>query len=193
MYEVNCKIEGLVPAMFDRFFNPEEMELSKKKSKKSWRGELAKKMYIDKKGVYVPVDSLRMMLIGNQKRPGAAKILGSFIETKKATQYANFCKGCIWVVGIKDPMKVYVEPKRTTYDDYDERSFINAAGSRSITRRPIITTPWKLSFVVQVTDNQFDESKVKEFFDVAGMRCGVGAYGPTFGRFLVKEWKLKKS
>lgn len=192
MYEVNCRIEGLVPAMFDRFFNPEEMELAKKKSKKLWKEELVKKLYVDKKGVYVPVDSLRMMLIGNQKRPGAAKILGSFVEKGKATQYISFCKGCIWVVGLKDPMKVYMEPKRTTFDDYDERSFINAMGSRSITRRPIIKTPWKLSFVVQVTDNQFDYSKVKEFFDVAGMRCGVGAYGPTFGRFLVKEWKLKK-
>lgn len=190
MYEIECTIEGLVPAMFDRFFNPEETETAKTKSKKTWKDDLPKKMYMDKKGVYVPADNVRMMLIGNQKRRGAAKILGSDIESGKGTKYLSFCEGCIWVLGTPDPLKVYVEPKRATYDDYDERSFINTAGSRSLTRRPIITVPWRLSFIVQVTDNQFDSSKIKELFEVAGLRCGVGAYGPTFGRFVITRWQV---
>jgi len=94
MYEIECAIEGVAPAMFDRFFNPEETEAPKTKSKKKWKDNLIKKMYVDKKGVYVPADNLRMMIIGNTKRPGAAKILGSFIEKGKATQYLNFCKAC---------------------------------------------------------------------------------------------------
>ncbi len=180
--------------MFDRFYNVEDLDKigTTKKSKTTWKDELIKKIYVDKKGVYVPVDNIRMMLIGNIHRSGSAKILGSFIEKGKGTQYVNFCKGCIWVVGLKSSLKVYVEPIRRSYDDYDERSFINAKGSRGITRRPLITTPWTLTFFVEVVDNQYDPSKVKEFFDVAGLRCGLGAYGPTFGRFLVKEWILQK-
>lgn len=193
MYTVECTIKGLVPMMFDRFFDPKSVEGGgKKKSKDSWKKELPFKLYQDKKGVYVPTDSIRMMLIGNKHRPGAAKILGSYIETKKATEYVSFCTGCIWVVGTDDPLKVYVSPKRKSYDEYDERSFINAAGSRSLTRRPLIMTPWKLTFYVQVTSEQFDSAKVKEFFDVAGLRCGCGAYGPTFGRFIVESWKKVK-
>lgn len=192
MYEISCSIKGLVPMMMDRFFNPEDAEVGKKKSKKTWKEDLKKKLYADKKGVFQPVDNIRMMLIGNQFRPGAAKILGSYIEKSKGTQYINFCESSVWIVGSVDAMKVYIEPKRKTYNDYDERSFINAKGSRSINRRPILTTPWKLNFTIQVTDEQYDASKVKEFFEVAGLRCGCGAYGPTFGRFVIAKWVVKK-
>ena len=179
--------------MFDRF-NPAILDMpKKKKSKDDWKKELPLKIWQDSKGVYVPTDNIRMMLIGNKHRIGAAKILGSYIETKKGTEYLNFCKSCLWVVGTTDPQKVYIMPKRKTFDDYDERSFINANGSRSLTRRPIFKTPWSFEFIVQVTDDNYSPEKVKEFFDVAGLRCGLGAYGPTFGRFLVKEWELKKN
>jgi hypothetical protein len=191
MYRVETKIEGIVPVMFDRFFNADELDTAtKKKAKLTWKDELPRKCYIDEKGIYVPVDNVRMMLIGNRFRTGAAKILGSEIEKNKGKPYLNFCKACVWVVGPKDPLKVYFEPKRKSYDDFDERSFINAAGSRGISRRPLILTPWSLSFFVDVTDDIFDHSKIKQFFEVAGMRCGLGAYGPVFGRFLVKEWEV---
>jgi len=194
MYRVKGKIDGMIPAMFDRYFSIDDQDNpgAKKKAKSSWKDELIKKIYVDSKGVFAPVDNIRMMLIGNVHRIGAAKIQGSFIETKKATQYLNFCKSCVWVVGPKDPLKVYFEPNRKTYDDYDERSFITATGCRKITRRPLITTPWRLTFFVDVVDDQYAPEKIKEFFDVAGMRCGLGAYGPTFGRFLVTEWNVVK-
>lgn len=189
-YQIECTLEGVVPMMQDRYFNPEELENPKQKGKDAWKKELPHKAYIDKKGLYVPSDNIRMMLIGNKHRPGAAAILGSYIETKKKTEYVSLCKGCIWVVGPDDPQKVYVDPKRKTYDDYDERSFINANGSRSLTRRPIVKAPWRLTFIIQVTDDRIDETKVRELFDVAGLRCGVGAYGPTFGRCVVAHWQV---
>jgi len=192
MYEIKAKFKGLVPMMHDRFFNPEETEISKKKSKQNWKQMLDYQYYHDKKGVFIPADNIRMMLIGNQFRKGAAYILGSYIEKKKGTEYLNFAKSCIWVLGEKDPMKCYLEPKRMKYDDYDERTFINAQGSRSLKRRPIFKCPWSVSFVIQITDDIFDQSKIRELFDVAGLRCGMGAYGPTFGRCIITEWKQKK-
>lgn len=195
MYEIRATIEGLVPMMHDRFFDQKDAagKGKKVKGKDVWKDELALRCYQDEKGVFVPCDNVRMTIIGNKHRPGAAKILGSYIETKKATEYTNFAKGCLWVVPLEPNPKVqklYIEPHRKQFDDYDERSFINAAGSRSLTRRPIITLPWSVAFKVQVTDNQFGPEKVREFFDVAGLRCGLGAYGPTFGRFIVTEWDL---
>jgi len=191
MYHIKCKIDGIVPMMQDRYAMPLESEGGgRKKGKDAWKTELPLKAYVDKVGMYMPVDNIRMMLIGNKLRMGSAKILGSQIETKKGSVYLNFCKACVWVIGPKDPQKVYLTPKRKTFDDYDERTFINAAGSRSITRRPIAKTPWSLEFIIQVTDDGFDHSKIKEMFEVAGMRCGCGAYGPTFGRFVIKSWAL---
>jgi len=192
MYSVKCKIDGIVPLMQDRYAMPDDAP-AKKKAKSSWKEELPLKAYVDDIGMYMPADNIRMMLIGNKLRTGAAKILGSQIETKKGSVYLNFCKACVWVIGLKDPLKVYFTPERKTFDDYDERTFINAAGSRSITRRPIAKLPWSLEFTVQVTDDNFAESKVRELFEVAGMRCGCGAYGPTFGRFVIDKWEPQEN
>jgi hypothetical protein len=190
MYKLRAKYEGLVPAMFNRFFNIEETEKPrKKKSKQIWKDLLPLKMYLDAKGAYVPSDNIRMMLIGNKLRKGAAAILGSYVEKAKGTEYKQYCESFVWVLGPEVPQKVYFEPLRKSYDDYDERSFIDSKGSRQITRRPLIVCPWSLSFTVQVTDDQMDQSKMKELFVVAGLRCGVGTYGPTFGRCEITEWE----
>ncbi len=195
MYTINAKYEGLVPMMHDRFFNPEETDRGrgKKRSAETWKQELPLKLHMDKKGVFLPSDNIRMMLIGNSYRPGAAAILGSYIETKKKTEYVSLCEGCIWVIGPDDPLKVYVKREGKIIqwdpDDYDERSFPAKGGGRKLTRRPIIRLPWNLTFWVQVTDDRIDANKVREFFDVAGLRCGAGAYGPTFGRCEITEWK----
>lgn len=194
MYEIKCTLEGIVPMMHDRFHTAAQVSGGKKKTKAAsdQKKEIELKLHRDKKGVFVPADNIRMMLIGNKHRPGAAKIVGSYIETKRGTEYLQACKSCVWIIGPDDPLKVYVKPNRKTMDDYDERSFINAAGSRSITMRPILTLPWSLTFTVQVTDDNLAESKVREFYEVAGLRCGVGAYGPTFGRCKITKWEVQK-
>jgi hypothetical protein len=191
MYEIKATFKGVVPMMMDRYYDLIDNPRGPKKKKKGLdKAVVELKLHKDKKGVYVPADNIRMMLIGNKHRPGAAKILGSYIETKKATEYMQMCKSCIWVLGPDDPMKVYIEPRRKTYEEIDERSFINANGSRSIAYRPIINLPWTLTFIIQVTDDQIHESKVRELFDCAGLRCGVCAYGPTFGRCIITDWRL---
>ena len=190
-YRVRAKIEGLVPAMFDQFYNIEDTDgPAKVKPKSTWKQDLVKKIYVDKKGVYVPVDNIRMMLIGNQHRTGSATILGSRMEKNKGKPYKEFCDACVWVVGPDDPRRVYFEPRRKTFDEYDERSFINKTGGRGITRRPLVMTPWSVTFFVDVTENQYDVSKILQFFQIAGRRCGLGAYGPTFGRFRVAQWEV---
>jgi hypothetical protein len=190
MYVIKCTIEGLVGSMWDRFYNQEEIEQPTVKSKDSWKAGLMLKLNVDKKGVYCPVDNLRMMLIGNSSRKGAAQIVGSYMESGKGTEYKSFCEAFIWVVGMEDNQKVYFEPKRKKYDDYDERSVPTGKGARVLKRRPLVKVPWRLTFLIHVMDNQFDESKIRQLFEVAGMRCGVGAYGPTFGRFRITEWTI---
>lgn len=200
MYEILCTYTGIATMMQDRFFNQEEVDKgqSKKRGKDAWRGEWPLKAYVDKKTghLYVPADNIRMMLIGNKLRVGAAKILGSYIEKKKATEYLSLCESFIFVKGAdqSDTDKVFIDPRRKLCDeDYDERSFINAAGSRSLTRRPIIREPWSLTFRIQVLDDTIDPTLVRDLFNVAGLRCGVCAYGPTFGRCVIHDegWIVK--
>ena len=186
MEQVRLTIEGIVPIMFSRFPLPAKLGDTKKQKTQT----LAEKMWIDEKGVYIPTDNLRMLLVGNTKRTGAAKIYGSEYESKKGTKYWNFVKACVWVIGEGEKRdKVYFTPNRKKHDDTDIRSFINASGSRSTVERPLLVTPWSLTFDVQITDGSVSVEKIKAMYEVAGMRCGLGVYGPTFGRFIVKEWK----
>lgn len=195
MYEIHATFEGLVPMLHDRFFDPEQVEKggSKKKGKDAWKKELELSAYFDKKGVYLPADNIRMMLIGNSQRRGAAQILGSDIESSKGTKYKSLCEGCIFVRGKDDPQKVYLDPKRKfNPNDYDERAFPDKNGQRHLKRRPLFKTPWRLHFIIDVADDRVDESFVRELFDVAGTRCGAGAYGPTFGRCIITRWDVRK-
>ena len=192
MLEIMAEYKGVVPMMMDRFFDPSQIDHPTKKSKEAWKEELILKCHHDKKGLFVPADNIRMMIVGSQQRVGAARILGSFIEKNKATQYVSFAEGCIWVLGLDDPQKCYIDPVRKTFDDYDERSFPLKAGGRQLTRRPIVKLPWSVKFKVQVTDDSYSGDKIRQFFEVAGLRCGMCAYGPTFGRCILSEWEVQK-
>jgi hypothetical protein len=181
--------------MHDRFFNTEELEKggAKKQGKDSWKKLLPLKAYIDKKGAYLPADNIRMMLIGNKARKGAVDIQGSMFESQKGKKYKTLAMGAIWVVGPEDPLRVYIEPIRKTFDDYDERTFVNPKTGRGIVRRPIFNVPWTLTFIVQVTDDRLTDDFVKNLFEVAGLYCGAGAYGPTFGRCIIEKWEEYKT
>jgi hypothetical protein len=191
MYQIKCSIEGVVPLLMCRYPMPEKQgQPSPRKGRTDIDKELESKAYVDDKGLYLPSDNIRMCLIGNQFRTGAAYILGSSIERKNGKKYRDFCKSCVWVVSPEEPIeKVYFEPHRETWDDVDTRSFITANAKRDVCSRPMIRTPWSLSFIIHVTDDTFAPGKIREFYDVAGLRCGLGVYGPTFGRFIVSEWE----
>ena len=189
MYTIVARYKGLVDMMQHRFADPAQTEgpapiEAKGRSEK----KILACLHHDEAGVYVPADNIRMMLIGNKLRIGSAKIQGSHIEKGKGTQYRGLVQACVWVLARDGGQKVYLEPNRKTYDAVDERSFINSTGSRSMAYRPILTLPWSLSFLIQVTDDNIDQSKIRQFFDVAGVRCGCCAYGPKFGRCMIDEW-----
>lgn len=188
MYEIKCTIEGLVEVLYNR--PPMEIPGGRAPKKRQTNREalLKEKIYVDRKGVYMPVDNIEMMLIGSTARTGAAKILGSYIETNKGTEYTNFCKGCIWITALDGSKKLHWQPNRKTWDGTDVRSFPDKSQQRHTAERPMIKTPWKLTFVIHVTEDTWSPDMVKRFFDVAGMRVGLGSYGPKFGRFLVKEF-----
>lgn len=179
-------IEGIVPIMFNRFPPPPKPGHKEKKKPQT----LKEKMWIDNKGVYIPTDNLRMLLIGNRFRTGAAKIYGSHYQSGNGVKYIDFCKACVYVIGEGKKLdKVYFKPIRKKWDDTDVRSFITPKGGRDTTERPILTTPWSLTFIVSITEEIVAEEDVRRMYEVGGLRCGLGVYGPTFGRFRVTKWE----
>lgn len=195
MYQIECTYQGIVKGMHDRFLTSQDQQ----EGKKTPETKIEDKFYQDDNGLYLPADNIRMMLIGNQMRRGAALILGSDIESKKGEFYTSFCKGCIWVAGEDGSDKIYYAPLRKwdkkDKEQIDIRSFPFGTGKtkgRRLITRPLILLPWSLSFVISVTDDNFPEEKVRKLFNVAGLRCGAGAYGPNFGRCIIPDdsWKV---
>lgn len=151
---------------------------------------LKNKVYCDKKGVYLPADNLRQMLLGNKHRQGACAILGSYFKARKGTEYKTLVAGCLWVRGLQDPEKLYLQPLRKTWDDVDIRSYVMDSG-RKVSRRPQMNMPWSLEFKITVYTDALPEGIVRELYNVAGLFCGAGVHGPKFGRFRIVEWKPK--
>lgn len=194
MYKIKVKVEGLVPLMMHKYPMPDpdtgKLPPSSAKGKTAREAMIKGCMHMDKKGVFMPADNFKMILIGNQYRRGAAKIYGTEIKKNKATLITSQCEGYIWVTAPDGSNKIYMQPKRKTWDDTDIRSFITSKGGRDYTERPIMNPPWSFEFIIQVVDDNIEESFVRELYELAGLRCGIGAYGPTFGRFIVTEWEV---
>lgn len=188
MYEIRCTTDGLGSVLYNR--PPIEIPGGRapRKIETNREGLLKKKIYKDKKGLFMPTDNIEMMLIGSTARVGAAKILGTFIEGGKGTEYTSFCEGCIWITSTDGSRKLYWQPNRKTWDGTDIRSFPDKNQQRHTAERPLIKPPWKLTFIIHVTDDNWSPDMIKKFFDVAGLRVGLGSYGPKFGRFIVIEF-----
>ena len=192
MYQIKCTIDGIVPLLQHRYPVEDKIVGDKKRTIKSSsdeRGGLEKMAFKDEKGMFMTTEHIYGMLVGNRYRKGAAQILGSQIEHNKGSLYLGFCKSSIGVESTNgSPEKLYFQPHRKTWDDTDIRSYTKEQG-RDVIERPMMNLPWSISFILSVYDDNFKEGKVRELFEVAGLRCGLGAYGPRFGRFIVKEWE----
>jgi len=194
MYIIKCEIEGVAPMLHCRFPIRQESDKRKTRSKDDIESNLEELAFKDENGMYLPANNIRMMLIGNQVRQGAAVVLGSFIESKKGTRYRNLCQSCVYVQGLNksDPEKVYIKPKRKTWDRVFTASYVTSRKTRKVGSRPMITLPWSMAFEVTCFDSNFEPGKLKEIFETGGLRCGLGSWGPRFGRFIIKEWNMKK-
>jgi len=198
MYTIKATFTGLVHMMMNRFFEAITTEPggSRRKGDADREADIIRALHINPKTkcVAVPADNIKMMLVGNQARPGAAKIMGSYREKQKGTEYKTNCDGSIWVMGRKDPLWCELLPARKIYDEIDERAFVTQKGkggsARKIARRPLLTLPWHVPFLISVTDDNVTSEWVRDIFRVAGLYCGICAYGPKFGRCEITEWEI---
>jgi len=186
---VRCTVSGLKPFLQNRFIIPKEGD---KPTKVREDVPLEQMMYCDENGIYFPTDNFRMMILGNQKRPGAAQIYGSYIVGgKKGKEYRTLAKACLWVRGLSGEDNIYVAPPRKTYDAFDERSYVMKTG-RKVIRRPMVNLPWSFTFRLHIFGKSLTEPLVRAFYDVAGIHCGIGDYGPEFGAFKIADWISEK-
>jgi len=183
MQELQGKLTGLVPILFNRYLgNASEGHAPGGKITETDKEALVgQKLHRDENGLYLPAANLKMAIVGGQTSRGAAMIVGSEIEKKKGRAYIDWCKACLFI----NPGKLYFHKDK--WDFIDDRWAKNDKAQLVRAIRPGLKEGWELKFTAAVMDDSAKPDWVRRFFEVAGLRVGVGSYRPDFGRFLV-EW-----
>jgi hypothetical protein len=103
---------------------------------------------------------------------------------------------------MKDVLKslVFVNEPYITLDKtkkdikVQQRSFLNQINkTRGFVYRPLFDAGWKAKFSVILADTDIIEvPRLKEIFDFAGLRIGIGNGRPKFGRFMISSFQERK-
>lgn len=116
-------------------------------------------------------------------------------RTKLSTQKSSMIPAAVEIVEAHLPIFKPGE-KTSAKFEVDTRGVVNpATGGRMVCHRPLFHH-WQLRLELTYDAEMLDESTVRELFDVAGAKIGLGDFRPDrrgpFGRFLVTGWKTEK-
>jgi hypothetical protein len=169
-------------------------EASKKATvAKDWTGEWANKIYCLNDGtVYQPEAHLLGCLV---KAAASEKIPGRRGKTYKDPVKAGcFIEpACIpHLVTAADFQAANVITGPATAETgpvYIDRRPVRVQRAMVMRYRPALTKGWRLSFEVQLLDDDFQGSALKAILDRAGREVGIGDFRPRFGRFHVVRFE----
>jgi len=175
MAKVNVTIKGVAPLLQHRYKSEkEESATIKAKGKRDYSGEAEDALYRDEKGViYQPAEHILGALT---KAAVDFKITGRGKKT-----YKDMVKSSVIIIPDAIPHK----DQKFTID----RRAVVVQRARIMRERPKFDE-WELSFTIELLDDQFPMSALKDILDQAG-KVGIGDYRPRFGRFIVTEFKEK--
>lgn len=172
MSRVNVTIKGIAPLLQHRYpSEKEEVKITKKTGVKDYSDEVELSLYKNADGmIYQPAEHILGAMI---KAAVDFKITGKGKKT-----YKDLVKGTI----IVEPDAI---PHKNPEWEIDRRPVV-IQRSRVMRSRPKFVN-WELSFIIEILDEQFSVSAVKDILDQAG-KVGIGDYRPRFGRFMVTRF-----
>lgn len=185
MKTYNITIEGISPLLMNR---PSQLDIGDKsktaKRETQTPEEIAKvKIYKDaNEKIYIPATWFQGCIIeaGKQK-----KMLGK--GSAKAT-YSKIVGSSVEI----NPFEILLNEK---WKVFSILAVNPTTRGKNVLHRPQFDK-WKVSFEVTFEEEQIEVSVMKEIFDIAGLRVGVGDWRPAkkgrFGKFQVTSWEEKK-
>ena len=72
---------------------------------------------------------------------------------------------------------------------YVDRRAVRVQKAMVIRYRPALSRGWRLSFNLEVLDDDFRPDALKAILDRAGREVGIGDFRPRFGRFMVTKFE----
>lgn len=173
-------IKGIAPLLQHRFSEESLTGTSKvgsniKNPNAEQKREIASNfLYLDnKKQVVVPSNMIEAAMIASATE---FRLAGAGKKT-----YKEMAKSSMFVFPELIPLK---DQKW----EVDGRAVVNSnTKGRSMSYRPRFEK-WELSFTLDVTDPRADNEAIKGILETAGLRKGIGAYHPKFGRFEISKF-----
>lgn len=182
-------LTGMVDIMFDRYAGDNNTKL-----------EPHQKLYLapgDSKVIGIPAINL-MSLLSAHNTNSAPKRLR---DKRKYKDIANACLSFVSIGPSFIPLTRTGEPivfGKFNQSEVDEKSgcYIH----RSVARldkgipnpkvRPVIPTPWELSFELTIFPNrEIKEEEIKNLIEEAGYAIGLGTFRGVFGKYFVSQWQ----
>lgn len=184
-YTVTVTIEGVAPLLFHRW-DCDAIETKSKAAKNS----AAKKtdniesyVYRDENGTLCIPGTY---LVGSlcDRKNGAAK----YVQDPRSPRKSGLDLFKAGVICLTD----LASTGKTDWDYLDRRRVV--VQQSGITRvRPALNKGWRAEFDLMVaTPEYISPTLLLETLNLAGRLCGVGDYRPTYGRFSVVSWKVRK-
>jgi hypothetical protein len=180
----NIEIKGIAPLLMHKF---SESAITGPRGQRKGDSEKTKEEKIEAATPYLYVDAKKKLV-----QPG---IHIEMAMAKAATDFRLSGAG-------KKSYKEIIQSACFIDEEYiphknqkwivDARAVVNAStGGRVMSYRPRLDE-WCLAFTLEVLDDRADPRVIKEILAAAGLRKGIGAYRPRFGRFEVSKFQELK-
>ena len=181
----NVTIQGTTPLLMNR---PSQLDIADKskdvkRETKTPEEQAEGRLYKDsEEKIYIPATWFRGCLIeaGKQKKMGGK-------GSSKAT-YSKAVGSCASI----EPFEIVLKNK---WKVFSILAVNPTTHGRNMLYRPQFDK-WEVDLQVEFDEEQIEPSVMKELFDIAGKRVGVGDWRPAkkgmFGKFQVTSWKESK-
>lgn len=193
MYTVNVTVEGIAPLMQHRYPMPDLGNLSKGGNKstgaKDFTQEWREYFYSETSGqIYQPSSHLEGALI---KAAVGFKVAG-----KRGKTYKDLFSANVFIDPTNIPHEGFTVPDELD-TDADKPLYLDVRPvviqrARVVRIRPCFKPGWRLSFEIQVADDEIQPGMLQDVLTLAGKTVGIGDYRPRFGRFNIVAFEVHK-
>lgn len=175
MQTISWSIRGLSPLLMHRF--PMDTELGIEKKPPKYQAQRALYQLNGSGTIYLPAENLRQALVGG----------GVYSKGKGR---ATLTKTIAAILSIT-PDALTISPQKWEIDS--RPVVITATRGRIVRHRPRFDQ-WTIGGKAIYDDTVISEAQLREVFDNAGSRVGVGDFRPAkrgpCGRFMVTAWAI---
>lgn len=183
--KIAVTLRGITPIMFDRFLSMDGAEIRPED-----------KMYLaeDKKTIILPSINLSSFLSADLTESATKRVMGKKWKgiARAALSYVTINPFDIPFTNGKELLTL---DNSGWYVRHDVARVKKSGGLivPSPKARPVIPTPWELSFELQVFENKdINEVILQRIFEEGGISVGLGTFRGRFGKFEVARWEIVK-